>query len=144
MTQIRPLQQSDFPDWLPLWNANNLGQINEAVTTSTWTRLIDPQSPVNGLCAVKGTTLVGIVQYIIHPTTGAIQPVCYMQDVFVDPAHRGKGIGKKLVKALAAKGKAENWTRLYWLAESNNEAAQALYKYIGIKLDFTLHVLPIH
>ena len=143
MTQIRPLHPTDFPEWLPLWNGNNLGQTNEAITTSTWTRLIDEDSPVHGLCAVNGNTLVGIVQYVLHPTTGAIDPVCYMQDVYVASAHRGKGIGRKLVKALAAHGKKENWNRMYWLAESSNEPAQALYKTLGIKLDFTLHVLPI-
>lgn len=143
MTQIRSLQQSDFPAWLPLWDGNNLTQRNEAVTTQTWGRLIDPESTVCGLGAVKGDTLIGLVHYVLHPTTGAIEPVCYMQDVYVDPAYRGQGIARKLVKAVALQGKKEGWARMYWLAESTNEAAQGLYKDIGVKLDFTLHILPI-
>ena len=42
-----------------------------------------------------------------------------------------------------AKSKAENYSRLYWLAETNNEAAQKLYETFGYKLDFTFHVLPL-
>jgi ribosomal protein S18 acetylase RimI-like enzyme len=143
MTQIRPLQPEDFPDWFPLWDGNNLGQRNEQITASTWSRLTDPQSPVHGLCAVKGKQIIGLVHYILHPTTGALEPICYMQDLYVDPAHRGTGIAKQLVKALALEGKKQKWARIYWLADSKNEAVQGLYKHIGSKLDFTLHILPI-
>ena len=87
--------------------------------------------------------MVGLVHYVLHPTTGAVAPVCYMQDVYVDPAQRGKGIARKLVKAVALQGKKEGWARMYWLAETSNEAAQGLYKDIGSKLDFTLHILPM-
>lgn len=140
---IRPLQPSDFPDWLPLWDGNNQGTRNEAVTTETWSRLIDPNYPVFGLCALQGNVMTGILHYVLHPTTGNILPVCYMQDLYVDPAHRNKGIARKLVQELARIGKAEKWARIYWLAEADNAAVQALYKSIGIKLNFTLHVLPV-
>ena len=36
-----------------------------------------------------GDALLGMIQYVLHPTTGAINDACYMQDVYVDPAHRG-------------------------------------------------------
>lgn len=140
---IRPLQLNDFPSWLPLWDANNLGQRNEAVTAETWSRLTNDSAPVHGLCAIEKGEMVGIIQYVIHLTTGAIEPVCYMQDVFVDPDCRGKGIAKKMIQELVKMGRKQKWTRLYWLADSNNAAAQALYKNIGVKLDFTLHIQPL-
>lgn len=143
MLQIRPLRPKDFPDWLPLWDDNNLGQRNTEITTSTWTRLIDPQSAVQGLCATQGKQMIGLVHYVLHPITGLIEPVCYMQDLYVTPDHRGKGVAKKLVKALSVEGAKQKWARIYWLADSKNEAAQGLYKDIGTKLDFTLHILPI-
>ncbi len=139
--KIRPLHNDDFPDWLPLWDGNNLGTRDEAVTAQTWSRLNDPSSPVHGLVATRGGALVGLVHYILHPTTGALNDVCYMQDVYVAPAMRQKGIARKMVQALAQKGRTEKWTRLYWLAEAQNKAAQALYKNLGVKLDFTLHIM---
>jgi ribosomal protein S18 acetylase RimI-like enzyme len=140
---IRPLQTADFPDWLPLWDANNQGKRDEAVTAETWSRLIDPASPVNGLCAVRKGKIVGLVHYILHLTTGSIAPICYMQDVYVDPAHRQKGIARDLVLSVYNIGQQQQWGRMYWLAEARNDAAQALYKNLGVKLDFTLHVLPL-
>ncbi len=124
-----------------------MGRRDEGVTTETWSRLVDPGSQVNGLCAIQGRAgqndaMIGLVHYILHPTTGHVEPVCYMQDVFVDPAHRQKGIARKLVEHLAKTAKAEKWARIHWFAENNNEAAQALYKNLGVKLDFSLHVLP--
>lgn len=139
------MQNDDFPAWLPLWNGNNQGHKDDAVTTETWTRLIDPQAQVFGLVAQDQSSgaLLGLVHYILHPTTGAIAPACYMQDVFVDTAARGRGIGRKLVGAVADIGRKEKWARLYWFAEQNNEAAQALYKKFGVKLNFSLHGMSL-
>lgn len=142
---IRPLQFNDFAHWLPLWDGNNLGQRDEAVTAETWSRLCDPKNTlVNGLCAEMNGEMMGIVHYILHPTTGHINPVCYMQDVFVDPAHRRKGIGKRLVNEVTKIGKQEKWARMYWLTQVGNAEAKAMYENFGIKLDFTFYVLPIN
>ena len=138
---IRPLLDNDFPQWLPLWDANNMDRPNEPVTSQTWARLLDPDYPIHGLCAVQDDKILGFVHYVVHPTTGSIEPICYMQDVYVDPSMRRKGIARALVQEVAEIKSRENWARIYWLAEGNNEAAQELYKDIGVKLNFTLHVL---
>lgn len=140
---IKPLARKDYDQWFPLWDGNNMGQQKDDVTQETWRRINDRKSDVNGFAAWNGETMVGFLHYILHPTTGAIEPVCYMQDVYVDPECRNQGIARKLVQALITEGKKQKWTRLYWLAEADNEAAQALYKNIGVKLNFTLHVQPI-
>jgi GNAT superfamily N-acetyltransferase len=142
--EIRPLQFDDFPKWLPLWDGNNLGHRNEAVTAETWSRLCDAKNTqVNGLAAIMNDEMMGIVHYILHSTTGSIQPVCYMQDVFVSPDHRRKGIGRRLVNEVTEIGKREQWTRMYWLTQFGNTEAKAMYENFGVKLDFTLYVLPI-
>lgn len=140
---IDPVTSDDFASWLPLWNANNQGHVDQAVTTETWMRLNDPQAHVHGLVARTQDGLAGFVHYITHPVTGAIAPACYMQDLFVGNDYRRQGIAKALVTKLAQIGRKESWARLYWLTEGQNEAAQALYKDIGVKLDFTFHVMPL-
>lgn len=140
---IRPLEQRDFPNWLPLWNANNLGHIDHDLTTETWSRLLDPNWQMHGIGVFEKDQLRGMLHYIIHPTTGSIAPVCYMQDVFIDPFHRRKGFAKKLIAELTKTGRKEKWARIYWLAENNNESAQKLYQYIGTKLDFSLHAMLV-
>lgn len=101
--------------------------------------------PVRGLGAKdKSGHLTGILHYVLHPVTGHIAPACYMQDVFVDPPHRRKGIARELVLYLTEIGKREDWARLYWIAEGDNKAAQALYQNLGLKLNFTFHVMPLN
>ena len=139
---IRPLETNDFPSWLPLWNENNLGHRNEAVTTETWSRLMDENQQVYGLCALKNGEMAGFLHYVLHPTTGALEPACYMQDVFVHPEYRKQGIAHALVHELIKTSEKSDWSRIYWLADEANEAAQALYKNIGVKMNFNLFILP--
>lgn len=133
----------DFGAWLPLWIANNLGQHDTAVTAQTWERLTGDYPALGGLCAVQGDDILGFAHYIVHPTTGALADAAYLQDVFVAPEHRGKGIARRLVDAVIKHGQQAGWSRLYWMAERDNAAAQALYKKIAPPIDFTVHVLPL-
>ncbi|MBI4031485.1 MAG: GNAT family N-acetyltransferase [Proteobacteria bacterium] len=141
--EIEDLREKNFKEWLTLWDDNNGGRRNDAVTKETWSRLLNPVFPVHGFAARVDGRMAGLVHYILHPVTGHIQPVCYMQDLYVAPEFRQRGIARALVRRLAAIGKREGWARMYWLAETKNEAAQQLYKNLGVKLDFTLHVLPL-
>lgn len=141
---IALLRPVDYPSWLPLWHANMENSATPDITAETWRRICDPDFPVGGIGIRpdRDAPLAGICHYVLHYTTGNMNQVCYMQDLFIDPAFRRQGLGRKLVEYLAAHATAQNWARLYWLAEGKNEAAQTLYRSIGYKLDFTLHVLP--
>lgn len=142
--KIRPLKFDDFPNWLPLWDGNNMSQRNEAVTAETWDRICDAKNTqVNGLAAEINGDILGIVHYILHPTTGQINPVCYMQDVYVPPENRRKGIAKRMVGKLTEMAHQEKWARMYWLTQDSNVEAKAMYENFGVKLDFTLYVLPV-
>lgn len=140
---IRPLMPGDHAGWLPLWDANNHGQGSPAVTEATWARLMDTAVPVNGLVALQDGAIAGLVHYILHPVTGHLNPACYMQDLYVAPPFRQRGLGRALVETLAAQARRENWARLYWLAEENNAQAQALYRNLGLRLAFSFHVMPL-
>lgn len=55
----------------------------------------------------------------------------YIEDLFVDPAMRGKGIGKFLVRHLAQRCKAENLPRLQWWVLNWNAPAIEFYEALG-------------
>lgn len=142
---IHPIEEADHDQWLPVWNDNCDNQLDAKITKVTWQRLCDPANPVNGLIAKNAEgKAIGILHYILHPTTGNIDLVCYMQDLFISADYRRQGIARMLVVELAAIAEKEGWNRIYWLADKNNEAAQNLYKNIGVALDFSLHVLPVN
>lgn len=140
---VSPLAAADHEGWLRLWDANNRGVRNNDVTTVTWERLLDTHYPLYGLGARVDGVLAGLVHAVLHPVTGHIFPVCYMQDLFVDPVYRRRGVARALVRELAKRGKAEKWVRIYWLAEGANKEAQSFYRDLGLKLDFNLYVMPL-
>jgi GNAT superfamily N-acetyltransferase len=55
----------------------------------------------------------------------------WLEDLFVDPALRGKGIGKALLVHLARRCVAENLGRLEWWVLDWNEPSIAFYKSQG-------------
>jgi GNAT superfamily N-acetyltransferase len=55
----------------------------------------------------------------------------YLEDLFVEPDHRGRGIGKALLAQLARRCQAEGLSRLEWLVLDWNSPSIAFYKSLG-------------
>jgi len=55
----------------------------------------------------------------------------YLEDLFVRPLHRGKGIGKALLAHLAKKCVANGWSRLQWSVLDWNTPSIEFYKSLG-------------
>ena len=142
--EVRPLGGEDYDLWLPVWLENMDHQVRQEVTDATWARLCDEEEAVYGLGIFDGPELSGILHYILHPTTGSLNPVCYMQDLYIAPGHRRKGLAKELLTKLVEIGQTGRWERIYWIASEDNVNAQKLYKNIGVKLNFSFHVLPLN
>jgi GNAT superfamily N-acetyltransferase len=100
---------------------------SEAVTRQTWARTMDPASPVHAIVAECDGEVIGIAHYVIHENTFTLTPVCYLEDLFVDPARRAAGVGRQLIDWLVAEMKTQRWSRLYWHTKENNYRARGLY-----------------
>ena len=58
----------------------------------------------------------------------------YLEDIFVRPAHRGKGIGKSLLAELARRCVARGYSRLEWAVLDWNAPSIAFYRAQGAQL----------
>jgi GNAT superfamily N-acetyltransferase len=138
MTVVRDPQDLDEPDWRRLWSGYNAfyeAQISEAVTASTWKRMLDPLSTMLGRLAVVDSALVGFTVSVLHDSTWTATPVCYLEDLFVDPNYRGRGLGRLLLQDLVGLTKARGWSRLYWHTQTTNPAP-SLYDEFAVADDF--------
>lgn len=59
------------------------------------------------------------------------QPGLYLEDLFVNPEFRGKGVGRALLKHLASLAVERRCGRLEWSVLDWNESAIGFYKSIG-------------
>jgi GNAT superfamily N-acetyltransferase len=53
--------------------------------------------------------------------------VCYLQDLYSARSLRRKGIGRKLIHAVAETAEVSGSSRLYWQTTADNGAARVLY-----------------
>jgi GNAT superfamily N-acetyltransferase len=129
--RIRKLEERDEARWRQLFDGYTRfyeREPSEPVTRHTWGRIRDLASPIHAIVAEReGDGVIGIANYVIHETTLAAAPACYLQDLFVDPAQRGAGVGRELIDWLVDEMKRQGWSRLYWTTKENNYRARALY-----------------
>lgn len=67
----------------------------------------------------------------------------YLEDLYVRPAHRGRGIGKALLSTLARRCAAEGLRRLDWWVLDRNAPSVAFYRGLGAQAmdDWTVYRL---
>ncbi len=66
--------------------------------------------------------VVGFAICVLHEGTWVTTPICYLEDLFVDPAFRGQGIARTMIKSLQSEGADKGWSRLYWHTRRDNPA----------------------
>jgi ribosomal protein S18 acetylase RimI-like enzyme len=54
-----------------------------------------------------------------------------MNDLYVAPGVRGRGVGRSLIQACAREARAHGADRLGWQTAPDNDQAQALYESVG-------------
>jgi GNAT superfamily N-acetyltransferase len=76
----------------------------------------------------------GFALWFLNFSTWEGKPGIYLEDLFVRPAFRGHGIGKALLKDLAALAVREGWTRFVWQVLDWNTAAIEFYEAHGARI----------
>lgn len=82
------------------------------------------------LATVDGAT-AGFALYFHNYSTFLARPGIYLEDLFVRPAFRGLGIGKRLLQELAGIAVARQCGRLEWSVLDWNDDAIGFYKKLG-------------
>src|SRR5262245_34303367 len=110
--------------------------VPDAVTAGTWTRMLTPGSPLFGRIAEWKGGVAGFTVSVLHQGSWTLDPVCYLEDLFVAPKARGYGIGRALITDVLARAKERGWSRLYWHTRKGNAPARRLYDEFAAADDF--------
>jgi GNAT superfamily N-acetyltransferase len=143
---VRAVRRGDFDQWLPLWDGYNAfygrsgaTALKREITDMTWARFFDSYEPVHALVAARGGELLGLAHYLFHRSTTAIEPLCYLQDLFTAQAVRGKGAGRALIEGVYEQAKLAGSPRVYWQTHETNTTAQKLYDQLAERSGFIVY-----
>jgi GNAT superfamily N-acetyltransferase len=143
---IRAVTQSDYAQWLPLWDGYNAfykrsgpTALAPEITAMTWARFFDAYEPVHALVAERGGELLGLTHYLFHRSTTAIAPLCYLQDLFTSEAVRVKGVGRALINGVYERAKLAGCPRVYWQTHETNGTARRLYDKVAENSGFIVY-----
>ncbi|MBD8234028.1 GNAT family N-acetyltransferase, partial [Pantoea agglomerans] len=70
------------------------------------------------------------------------QPLCYLEDLFIEEDMRGLGAGKMLIEAICEEGREKGWSKVYWVTREGN-TARALYDKLALLDDFVRYSVKI-
>jgi GNAT superfamily N-acetyltransferase len=144
--KVRPVEQTDFAAWLPLWEAYNAfyGREGETalpleITQTTWRRFFDPKEPVFALVAESQNGLIGLTHYLFHRDTTRIALTCYLQDLFTLHSARGRGVGRSLIQGVYAHARSEGVGSVYWQTHESNAPGRLLYDKVAQHAGFIVY-----
>ena len=93
--------------------------------------LFGPRPAAEALVAERGGRAVGFALYFTTFSTFLCKPGLYLEDLFVEPEHRGAGIGKALLARLAALALERGCGRFEWRVLDWNAPSIAFYQSLG-------------
>jgi GNAT superfamily N-acetyltransferase len=136
--RIEPAGADDVPIILSLIKA--LGEYerlsHEIVATEdglrTW--LFGERPAAEVVLAYAGDAVVGFALFFHNFSTFLGRPGLYLEDLFVIPEWRGRGIGKRLLVHLAALAVERGCGRMEWSVLDWNEPALRFYERMGARV----------
>ncbi|UFN51271.1 GNAT family N-acetyltransferase [Roseomonas sp. OT10] len=133
MSEIRivPLEPRHRADWERLYAGYaefyRVAQTPE-MRARVWAWILDPAHETEALIAEDAAgRAVGLAHFRafarpLSATTGG-----FLDDLFVDPQMRGKGVADALLAALAAEARTRGWSVVRWITAEDNSRARAVY-----------------
>ena len=100
----------------------------EATPESLREQLEAPDPPFECLLAERAGEPVGFALFFHNYSTWRGRRGVYLEDLFVPPEHRGRGVGKALLKRVAALAVERGCARLEWAVLDWNEQAIGFYE----------------
>jgi GNAT superfamily N-acetyltransferase len=132
---IRPATAADTPTICRLIRAlaeyERLGHAVVLEEDQLREHLFGPRPFAEVLLAEDAGVVVGFALFFTIYSTFPGRPGLYLEDLFVEPEHRGHGHGQALMAELARLAVERDCCRLEWAVLNWNESAAGFYRALG-------------
>ena len=141
---IRKIQLKDKEQWEKLYRGYAdfyKVEMNNKILQTVWNWLRDKNHEVEGLVYEADGNIVGLAHYrrMSSPLRG--QDIGFLDDLFVDPKHRGQKIGEKLINKMNGTSKSKGWNLVRWITRDDNVRAKSLYDRVAQKTNWDVYEL---
>jgi GNAT superfamily N-acetyltransferase len=135
---LRPAEPRDLPAITglirELADYENLTHLVQTTPEKLHPHLFGLRPAAEAVVAEVDGTVVAFALFFTNFSTFLAQPGLYLEDLYVQPAHRGSGLGKALLKHLAALACERGCGRFEWSVLDWNESAIGFYQRMGATL----------
>lgn len=132
---IRAAEPGDVSDIVRLIHAlagfERLSHLVEATPETLHPQLFGARPAAEALVAVAAGRVVGFALFFHNFSTFLARPGLYLEDLFVEPDHRGAGIGKALLTRLGRLAVERGCGRFEWSVLDWNASAIGFYESLG-------------
>jgi GNAT superfamily N-acetyltransferase len=136
-TVVRRVRESDVPAVVGLVRelADYERSLHECELTEAQLHkaLFGPAPKVFGHVAEVAGGVVGFAVWFLNYSTWRGVHGIYLEDLYVRPTQRGSGLGRALLRELAAECVRQGYARLEWSVLDWNEPAIGFYTSLGAK-----------
>jgi GNAT superfamily N-acetyltransferase len=132
---IRPIRADDVPAVVGL--VRELAEYEQALDEVRLTeeqlheRLFGERPALFGHVAEVDGRVVGMALWFLNFSTWRGTHGIYLEDLYVQPGHRGSGLGRELLRTLADLCVQRGWSRLEWAVLDWNTPSIDFYRAAG-------------
>tara|TARA_R110002096_G_scaffold16106_11_gene55016 strand:- start:4168 stop:4641 length:474 start_codon:yes stop_codon:yes gene_type:complete len=145
---IRPATPDDIPAihalLLELAEFEKITEWVEATEESTRNALFGEQPTAEALVAEIDGQIIATAIFFQNYSTFVGRPGLYLEDIYVQPAHRSSGIGRALLRELAILAHERGCGRMEWTVLDWNQRAIDFYEKLGAEIMTDWRLVRLH
>jgi len=141
---IREIRLDDKKQWEVLYRGYAdfyKVEMNDKILNTVWEWIHDKNHDVCGLVYEQDNKIIGLAHYRKMPSPLRGKYIGFLDDLFVEPKHRRKGVGEKIIKELNTISMRNNWNLVRWITRDDNTTAKSLYKKLSKKTNWEVYEL---
>ncbi|HWD21645.1 MAG TPA: GNAT family N-acetyltransferase [Burkholderiales bacterium] len=137
MTEFGPARREDLPQLVALlgilFSQESEFAPDDAKQASALEKILSDETVGRIYVAREGGQVVAMATLLYTISTAEGGMAALLEDVVVQPGHRGRGIGSGLLRHVLAEARKQGALRVTLLTDAQNERAQRLYSKLGFE-----------
>lgn len=142
---IQPVEQYDRRDWEGLYRGYAefyKVPMNNEILETVWEWIFDPTRRFYAIVAKEdGGPAVGLMHFRAMPSPVRGTEVGFLDDLFVDPGARGRGVADRLFEELSNRARGYGWPVVRWITRDDNYRARGVYDRVATRTDWLTYEL---